>query len=206
MVLFAQIAEPSPATMQFVTQILTALFSLIGICVSAVVALNIARLTTAQNASTNKLAQIDAKAAVAATATEVATVKDAQIKKDLVVANARTNEVMAALVGKVGTTAVKVQELATGQAQTNDKVAELTVIATDAKKTTEAVHILVNSGLSRALKVGMDALDKIAEITNLPADHRVAELARANFEDHEAKQKILDGTALLQNNPPGAPP
>jgi len=69
----------------------------------------------------------------------------------------------------------------------------------DIAKTGQAVHVLVNSSMSTQLRVSKVALQRVAELTNNPADIEAALLAEHLFEEHERKQRIVD-------NAPGAPP
>ena len=85
--------------------------------------------------------------------------------------------------------AAKVAEVKTtldeNTARTDEKLQSIS-------KTTEAVHVLVNSSMSAQLKISMIALHRVAELTHHPEDIAAADLAEKLFREHEEKQKTLD--------------
>lgn len=77
---------------------------------------------------------------------------------------------------------------------------EVTAKARDQKleaiaKTGEAVHVLVNSNMSAALKTCAVAMRRVADITKAKGDIDAANLAEELSRDHEAKQSIVDTAA-----------
>lgn len=74
----------------------------------------------------------------------------------------------------------------------NEKLEEIHKVATEAKKTGEDVHTLVNSNMGTQLRISMVALRRVAELTNHPDDKAAAELAEKSYHDHQNKQTIVD--------------
>jgi len=64
-------------------------------------------------------------------------------------------------------------------------------------KTTESVHILVNSSMSAQLRISALALRRIAGMTSNKTDIEAAELAERLFQDHERKQQRVDDKSDL---------
>ena len=95
----------------------------------------------------------------------------------------RLNEVKVALVETAAATAAKIDETL--------GVVKVTL------KTGEATHLLVNSAMAEALRIGMDALKRIATMSGATADDaRAAEQASRMYENHMERQKAIDAAAL----------
>ncbi len=71
--------------------------------------------------------------------------------------------------------------------------ADTTVALNEIRHTGNATHLLVNSAMSRQLKISAIALRRVAELTGHPDDVEAARLAEISYHDHELKQKPLDG-------------
>ena len=97
---------------------------------------------------------------------------------------------------KVDEAAVKVEsvrQVLKGESEkTEVRLEGLTKIAEDTKKTGEAVHVLVNSSMSAALKVSMVALRRLADNTKDEGDAAAALVAEDAYHTHERKQKVVD--------------
>jgi len=61
------------------------------------------------------------------------------------------------------------------------------------QKTTDAIHMLVNSEYGKALRIGASALTRIAELPGAtPSDRDAAKEAQRLSMEHDGKQSILD--------------
>jgi hypothetical protein len=54
------------------------------------------------------------------------------------------------------------------------------------------IHTLVNSDMSRQLRTVMIMSQRLASASKDPEDIRVAEQAKKDFDDHQAKQDVVD--------------
>lgn len=88
--------------------------------------------------------------------------------------------------------AVKVEEvkevLASAESATAAKLTEIVDMGV-------SNHTLLNSSMATALRVGMIALRRVAELTRHPDDVAAAELAEKSYHEHEAKQARVDAAA-----------
>lgn len=64
-------------------------------------------------------------------------------------------------------------------------------------KTADKVHILVNSSMSLQLKDKMTALKRVAELTKKESDIAEAAEAEKLWQEHEARQAIVDSNEKL---------
>jgi hypothetical protein len=144
----------------------------------------------------DRLAVIEArqaKAAVLEVKETLKTTTDAQAEK--------VEEVRAqATVAARGVDEVKVTLKETTEASTK-QLTEIAKVGVETQKTTEAVHVLVNSAMSKALNVAAVALRRVATLTKESEDEKAARLAEAAYRDHEAKQRIVDQGEKLEPKP-----
>lgn len=79
------------------------------------------------------------------------------------------------------------QELAVSSTQTAKRLDKI-------DNTGKAIHTLVNSDMGRQKLLTWQALKRLAGVTNDPEDARLALEAKQLYDDHEARQKIVDDT------------
>lgn len=87
---------------------------------------------------------------------------------------------------KVETAALEVKQTL----ENNTEKADTAVRHTGAKL--DIIHMLVNSEYAIALRVGADALERIASMTRDPIDIGKARIARRLSDEHDRKQELLD--------------
>lgn len=73
-----------------------------------------------------------------------------------------------------------------------DKADELLVIARNTERMGIATHILVNSKTGMQLLATVRALEKVARLTQDPEDAHAVLQARQIYDDHQAKQQVVD--------------
>jgi hypothetical protein len=154
----------------------------------------------ADRAERRELAKIEREMLVARYAAEAA-VKVEAVRVEAARAADKVEEVRAqATVAARGVDEVKATLKETTEASTK-QLTEIAKVGVETQKTTEAVHVLVNSAMSKALNVAAVALRRVATLTKDPEDEKAAKLAEAAYRDHEAKQRIVDSGEKLESEP-----
>lgn len=59
-------------------------------------------------------------------------------------------------------------------------------------KVADKTHALVNSAMATQLRISSIALRRLADISKIPDDLKAAELAQTAYDQHMAKQDVLD--------------
>lgn len=74
----------------------------------------------------------------------------------------------------------------------------LTIRSRQQARATERIHTLVNSSSGDLKKANMLLTRQVAEMKATPENIAAADLARLAYEDHEAKQRAVDATAMRE--------
>lgn len=139
-------------------------------------------------------ASVEKAAATATEAANQAAVKTEEVKRSLEKVVDTTTIAAEQATDKV----VEVKEaLEITNAATDEKLDNLTKVAEETQKVGEAIHVLVNSSMSRQLQISMVALKRVSDLTKDKDDIMAWELAKGLYEDHENKQKIVDEGAKI---------